>query len=174
MARPVDTTTTTSGDSPATVVQPIADCTRFAFVTVGEDETGEMTLGGRSGRDAQWGGTPGGGDRGRTNLRGRRLAQRLYIDNDDQVLELIHVADDAQFLLISGDDTSDRVAIDSDSLAQVWEEGTYEGGPIYGVSPSTPIAMDVTIADGLVSGAEAFELTGAVNAGCPALTKGQS
>lgn len=150
-------TTTTTADSPTTVVQPIADGTWFAFVTVGEDETGEVTLGVDlaemlSGEQAREAAIEDG-----VISEGEDLPNDFYIDNDDQVLELIHIADDAQFLLISGDDTSDRVALDSDLLAQVWE-GTYDGGPIYGVSPSTPIAMDVTITDGLVSGAEAVYL----------------
>lgn len=152
-----DTTTTTSGDSPTTVVQPIADGTWFAFVTVGEDETGEMTLGVDlaemlSGEEAREAAIEDG-----VISEGEDLPNDFYIDNDDAVLELIHVADEAQFLLISGADTGDRVAIDSDLLARVWE-GTYDGEPLYGVSPSTPIAMDVTITDGLVSGAEAVYL----------------
>jgi hypothetical protein len=37
-------------------------------------------------------------------------------------------------------------------------EGTYSGPPVYGIVPGTPIAMNVTISDGLVTSAGAVYL----------------
>lgn len=145
-------TTTTVGEE-----QPIADGTWFAFVTVGEDETGEMTLGVDlaemlSGEEARAAAVEDG-----LIAEGEDLPNDFYIDNDEQVLELIQVAEGAQFALISGDDISERVLVDAPVLAEVYE-GTYSGDPLYGVPAGTPIAMEVTISDGLVSGAEAVYL----------------
>lgn len=140
-----------------TQVQPIADGTWFAFVTVGEDETGEMTLGidlaeMLSGEEAKKAAVEDG-----EIAEGEDLPNDFYIDNDEQTLELLHVSEDAQFALISGSDTSEKVLVDAPMLAEIYE-GTYTGEPLYGVPSGTPIAMDVTIADGLVSGGEAVYL----------------
>jgi hypothetical protein len=137
--------------------QPIADGTWFAFVTVGEDETGEMTLGidlaeMLSGEEARVAAVEDG-----IIAEGEDLPNDFYIDNDEQVMELLHGAEDAQFALISGSDTAERVVVNAPILVEVYE-GTYSGEPIYGVAAGTPIAMEVTISDGLVSGGEAVYL----------------
>ncbi|HEX6301513.1 MAG TPA: hypothetical protein VF148_13700 [Acidimicrobiia bacterium] len=138
-------------------VQPIADGTWFAFVTVGEDETGEMTLGidlaeMLTGEEARTAAIEDG-----EIAEGEDLPNDFYIDNDEQVLELLHVAGDAQFALISGSDTSEKILVDAPIFAEVYE-GTYSGEPLYGVPSGTPIAMEVTITDGLVSGGDAVYL----------------
>lgn len=138
------TTTTMTQD------QPVADGTWFAFVTVGEDETGEMTLGidlaeMLSGEEARVAAVEDG-----VIADGEDLPNDYYIDNDDEVLELLHVDEGAQFALISGSDTSQKLLVDAPVLAEVYE-GTYTGEPLYGVPAGTPIAMDVTVSDGLVS-----------------------
>lgn len=147
----VDTTTTT------VAVQPIEDGTWFAMVTVGEDETGEMTLGldlaeMLTGEEARQAAIEDG-----VISEDEDLPNDFYIENDDEVLELTHVTDDARFVLISGSDTSEQIAVDGATLAELWG-GTYQGDAIYGIAPGTPIAMEVTIRDGLVSGAEAVYL----------------
>lgn len=146
-----DTTTTPAA------VQPIADGTWFAFVSVGEDETGAMTLGidlaeMLTGEEARVAAVEDG-----ALAEGEDVPNDFYIDNDEQVLELLQVSEDAQFALISGSDTSETVLVDATTLADVYE-GTYTGEPFYGVSPGTPIAMEVTVTDGLVSAAEAVYL----------------
>jgi hypothetical protein len=147
------------GDTTSSIAeaQPIPDGTWFAFVTVGEDESGAITLGVDladmlSGEEARVAAVEDG-----EISEGEDLPNDFYIDNDEEVLELFHVSDDAQFALISGTDTSERVVVDAQVLADLYE-GTYEGEPIYSIPPGTPIAMDVTITDGLVSGAEAVYL----------------
>ena len=140
-----------------TQAQTIADGTWFAFVTVGEDETGDMTLGIDlaeilTGEEAKTAAFEDG-----VIAEGEDLPNDFYIDNDEQVLELLHVGDDAQFVLISGSDTSEKVLVDAPSFAEVYQ-GTYSGEPLYGVSSGTPIVMEVTITDGLVSRGEAVYL----------------
>jgi hypothetical protein len=147
-----DGTTTTVAQG-----QPVADGTWFAFVTVGEDETGEMTLGidlaeMLSGEEARVAAVEDG-----VIAEGEDLPNDLYIDNDEEVLELLHVSEGAQFDLTSGLDSSEKIHIDASILAMVYE-GTYTGDPLYGVSAGTPIAMDVTISDGLVSDGQAVYL----------------
>ena len=88
---------------------------------------------------------------------GEDLPNDFYIDNDEQVLELLNVRDEAQVALISGSDTSEKVLVDAAILAEVYE-GTHSGEPLYGVPSGTPIAMEVSITDGLVSGGEAVYL----------------
>jgi hypothetical protein len=137
--------------------QPIPDGTWFGFVTVGEDESGAITVGVDladmlSGEEARAAAVEDG-----QIGEGEDLPNDFYIDNDEEVLELLHVSDDAQFDLISATDISQKVLVDAETLAEVYE-GTYSGEPIYGIPPGTPIAMDVTITDGLVSGADAVYL----------------
>jgi hypothetical protein len=145
------TTTTTA------VVQPIADGEWFALVTVGADESGAATLGVDlaemlSGEEARLAAIEDG-----VISEDEDLPNDFYIDNDDTVLELVHLADDARFVLISGTDIDERVAVDADTLVALWE-GTYEGDPIYGVAPGLPVAMNITITDGRISQAEAVYL----------------
>ena len=131
--------------------------TWFAFVTVGKDEAGEMTLGidlaeMLTGEEAKTAAIEDG-----VIAEGEDLPNDFYIDNDEQVLELLNVRDEAQVALISGSDTSEKVLVDAAILAEVYE-GTHSGEPLYGVSSGTPIAMEVTITDGLASGGEAVYL----------------
>lgn len=138
-------------------VHPIADGTWFAFVTVGEDETGEMTVGidlaeMLSGEEARTAAVEDG-----EIAAGEDLPNDFYIDNDEQILELLHVGGDARFALISGSNTSKKVLVDAPIFAGVYER-TYTGEPLHGLPPRTPIAMEVTITDGLVSRGEAVYL----------------
>lgn len=147
-----DTTTTTT-----MVAQPIADGEWFAMVTVGTDESEEMTLGVDlaemlTGEEARLAAVEDG-----VIAEDEDLANDFYIDNDETVLELLEVTDDVRFLLISGSDTSEQIAVDGDAMARLWD-GSYEGDPIYGIVPGSPIAMNVTVTDGLVSRAEAVYL----------------
>lgn len=153
--------TTTSGPSttapggPTTMPpgeQPIADGEWFAFVTVGEDETGAVTLG------IDLAGLLSGEEAHRAAVEdgfiseGEDLPNDFYIDNDDQILELLHVADEASFGLISATDAAMRVSVDIEILVEVFE-GTYTGDALYAAA-GMPIPMDVTIVDGLVSGGD--------------------
>jgi len=148
---------TADGTTTVPAMAPIDDGTWFAFVTVGEDESGAMTLGvdlaemltGEQARaEAVADGVIG---------EGEDLPNDFYIDNDEQVLELVQVAEDARFTLISGNDTSESVVVDGPVLAEIYA-GTHTGEPVYGIVPGMPIPMDVIIVDGLVSGATAVYL----------------
>lgn len=136
---------------------PIADGTWFAFVTVGEDENGAMTLGidlaeMLSGDEAVEAAVEDG-----VIAEGEDLPNGFYIDNDEVVLELIHAAEDARFLMISGADIAQKVQVDALLFADIYA-GTYSGEPLYGVVANTPIAMDVAVAGGRVTEATAVYL----------------
>lgn len=146
------TTTTTEPGEPG-----LEDGTWFAFVTVGEDEDGAMTLGidlaaMLTGEEAREAAVEDG-----AIAEGEELPNDFYIDNDDVVLELLHAAEDARFVMISGEDVARRVQVDASLFAEIWE-GTYSGDPLYGVAAQTPMAMDVVVADGLVTEATAVYL----------------
>ncbi len=146
------TTTTTEGVPPA-----IDDGTWFAFVTVGEDETGEMNLGldlaeFLSGEEARQAAVEDG-----VIADGEDLPNDFYIDNDEIIMELLHVGEGAVFEMISGDDTAQTVEVDASQFAELYD-GTYAGEPVYGVVAHTPIAMNVVVVDNLVTGATAVYL----------------
>lgn len=146
------TTTTTEPGEPA-----LEDGTWFAFVTVGEDEDGAMTLGidradMLTGEEARAAAVEDG-----AIAEGEELPNDFYIDNDDVVLELLHTAEDVRFVMISGEDVAQKVQVDASVFAQIYD-GTYSGDPLYGVVPQTPIAMDVVVSGGLVTEATAVYL----------------
>ena len=84
---------------------------------------------------------------------GEDLPNGSYIENDEHVLELLHISDDPSILVISGNDTSQLIEIDVDMLWQLWN-GDFNGPPIYGIVPSVPIPMDVTVANGVITSLE--------------------
>lgn len=145
------TTTTEPGES------AVEDGTWFAFVTVGEDEDGVTTLGidlaeMLTGEEAKQAAIEDG-----VIAEGEDLPNDFYIDNDEVVLELVHAAEDARFLMISGEDVAEKVEVDAPLFAEIYQ-GTYSGTPLYGVVPQTPVAMDVVVAGGLVTEATAVYL----------------
>jgi hypothetical protein len=146
-----DDTGATPTTQPVTA-QPIADGEWFSFVTVGEDETGAITLGVDvaemlTGDEAKAAAVADG-----VIAAGEDLPNDFYTSNPEKVLELLHVSDDAGFTMLSGADPGAKIVVDAQILASLYD-GTYTGEPIYGVVPGTPIAMDVTVNDGLVTGA---------------------
>jgi hypothetical protein len=146
-------TTTTVDDIPP----PLQDGTWFAFVTVGEDEAGAMTLGidladMLTGDEAVQAAIEDG-----AIAEGDLLPNDFYVDNDDVVIELLHASDGAIFTMISGQDTAVGVDVDSGTFGEILR-GTYTGEPLYGVVADSPIAMEVEVADGFVTGATAVYL----------------
>jgi hypothetical protein len=143
-----DDTGATPTTQPVTA-QPIADGEWFSFVTVGEDETGAITLGVDvaemlTGDEAKAAAVADG-----VIAAGEDLPNDFYTSNPEKVLELLHVSG---FTMLSGADPGAKIVVDAQILASLYD-GTYTGEPIYGVVPGTPIAMDVTVNDGLVTGA---------------------
>jgi len=134
-------------------VPALPDGEVFAMVTVGSDETGGTTLGVDvaemlSGEEAREAAVEDG-----VISEGDDLPNDFYIENDERVLELLHLSDDPSILVISGNDTSRLIEIDVDMLSQLWN-GDYNGEPIYGIVPSVPIPMGVTVADGVITSLE--------------------
>ena len=134
-------------------VPALPDGEMFAMVTVGSDETGATTLGVDvaemlSGEEARAAAVEDG-----VISEGEDLPNDFYIENDEHVLELLHLSDDPSILVISGNDTGQLIEIDVDMLWQLWN-GDYNGEPIYGIVPSVPIPMDVTVANGVITSLE--------------------
>lgn len=132
------TTTTIEPGEPA-----LEDGTWFAYVTVGEDGDGAMTLGidlaeMLSGEEARGAAVEDG-----AIAEGEDLPNDFYIDNDDVVLELLHAAEDARFVMISGEGVTEKIQVDASLFAGIYD-GTYSGDPLYGVMPQTPIAVYLT------------------------------
>lgn len=135
----------------------LADGRYFAFVMAGRGETGahsmgvdlaEMLTGEEARRAAVEHGVIG---------EGEDLPNDFYIDNPEIEYELFGVAEGAEFEMISGDDTSQEVGLDVDDFAALYD-GSYVGPAVYGVVPLEPIAMYVTVTDGMIVIAEAVYL----------------
>jgi hypothetical protein len=128
----------------------IADGEWFAMVTVGEDESGSMTLGvdlaemltGEEAREA----AVEDGVIGEDEV----LPNDFYIDNPEIVYELLRFTDDREILVLSGNDPGQSLRIEPAHLAELYK-GTYTGEPIYGVAPGVPIAMNVSVLDGEIT-----------------------
>lgn len=157
---PVRVDTDSGGPAPVveeSPVAPIPDGEWFGFVTVGEDETGQVTLGidlaemlsGQAAHDAA---VEAGVIRDDEDL-----PNDFFIDNPDSVVELVHLADAATITVLSGDDPSTGLLIDVNRLVELYE-GTYAGPPVYGIVAHQPIVMDLDIRDGVVVSARAVYL----------------
>ena len=85
------------------------------------------------------------------------LPNDFFIDNRDSVLELLHVTESAVIEVISSDDVTNSLVIDVEQLKALYE-GDYVGSDVYGIVPGQPIAMDVSIRDGLITGLSAVYL----------------
>lgn len=128
----------------------IADGEWFAMITVGDDESGSMTLGvdlaemltGQEAREAAIEDGVIGED--------EDLPNDFYIDNPEIVYELLRFTDDPEILVLSGNDPGQSLLIEPAQLGELYE-GTYTGEPIYGVAPGAPIAMNVSVLDGEIT-----------------------
>jgi hypothetical protein len=135
----------------------LADGEYFGFVTVGRDESGEITLGvdlaemltGEEAREA----AVEAGD----IEEGEDLPNDFFIANPDIVMELVDIADDAEITVISGSDTSQSITVDTVQLESLYE-GTYSGDAVYGIVAGQPIVMDLVIEGGVVTEAHAVYL----------------
>ncbi|HUF16019.1 MAG TPA: hypothetical protein VMQ46_09010 [Acidimicrobiia bacterium] len=138
-------------------VPGVPDGEWFGLVMVGEDETGEVTLGvdlaemltGQAAHDAAV--------EAGVISEGEDLPNDFFIDNPESVYELVYLADSPEITVLSGDDPSERLIIDVDQLVALYE-GSYAGPPVYGIVAGEPIVMDLVIRDGLVADADAVYL----------------
>lgn len=137
--------------------QPLPDGEYFAYVTVGEDETGAITLGVDlaemlTGEEARLAAIEAG-----VIEEGEDLPNDYFIDNPEVVMELVHLADDVEITVISGTDTSQVVTIDAAQLDAL-HEGTYSGEAVYGIIAGLPIAMELVVEAGVVTETHAVYL----------------
>lgn len=128
----------------------ITDGEWFAMVTVGEDESGSMTLGVDlaemlTGEEAREAAVEDG-----VISENEDLPNDFYIDNPETVYELLHFTDDPEILVLSGSDPGQSLLIEPVHLAELYE-GTYTGEAVYGVAPREPIAMNVSVFDGEIT-----------------------
>ena len=150
-----DTTTTAAPASSTTADTPaMEDGVWFAFVQVGGDEgvlgvdPAQMLTGEEARLAAVDAGVIG---------EGEDLPNDFFILNEAEAFESVPIGDGAEFVLISGDDTSQQVIVDASTFAQIYSSGTHDQ-PVYGIPGGVPIVMNVTIEDGMVTGAEAVYL----------------
>lgn len=144
--------------TPETPEEPaLADGDYFAYITVGRDQSDEITLAVDlaemlTGEEARQAAIDAG-----VIEEGEELPNDFFIDNPEIVMELIHLADDVEITVISGTDTSEQILIDGATLERLYE-GTYSGDPIYGIPAGVPIVMDIVVEDGLITEAHAVYL----------------
>jgi hypothetical protein len=146
---PSPSTEAPSTEAPPTEA-PLPDGHYFAWVTIGEDEAGAVTLGidladlltGEKAREAAI-------DAGVID-QDEDVPNDVFIVNPVSVLELVHVADGATFEMISGDEPGAVVAVGAEDLISI-SDGWHGKTLLYGVAEGEPIAMNVTIADGVVA-----------------------
>lgn len=142
--------TSTSGEPVEGPTPEVEDGEWFAFVTVGEDESGVPTLGVDlaemlTGEEAREQAIEDG-----VIEEGEDLPNDFYIHNPERDMELLQVEEGAAIEVVSGDDTSQMLDISLDQLEALYK-GEYVGSPVYGVVPNTPIPMNVTVAGGLIN-----------------------
>ena len=142
--------TTSDGEPVVGPTPEVDDGEWFAFVTVGEDETGtptlavdlaEMLTGEEARQQAVEDGVIG---------EGEDLPNDFYIHNPEQEMELLQMADGSDIRVVSGDDTSQMLEITMEQLEALYK-GEYVGSPVYGVVPNTPIPMNVTVSDRMIT-----------------------
>lgn len=147
-----------SDDEPSPTPSPaIANGEWFALVTVGTDETGAVTLGidlaeMLGGEEARLAAIEDG-----VISEGEDLPNDFYIRNPGIVYELMHLADGAEITVVSAVAPGTNMLISPEKLEAVYAGRQFDQA-IYGIVPGIPIAMDVTVSDGLVTKAEAVYL----------------
>ena len=142
---------------PPEVVAPIADGTHFAMVTVGTDETGEVTLGVDlaemlSGEEARQAAVEDG-----VIGEGEDLPNDFYIRNPENVYELMPIGDSIDVNVISAVDPGSTLQISPSELLAIYS-GEKVDDSVYGIVAGQPIAMNLTILNGEVVQAEAVYL----------------
>lgn len=135
----------------------IADGTWFAMTSVGTDESGAVTLGVDlaeilSGEPARLAAIEDG-----VIAEGEELPNDVYIRNPTVRYELINFAEGVEVTVVSAVEPGTTLAISPEKLEALYA-GRQVDETIYGIAKGTPIAMNVTIADGLVSEAQAVYL----------------
>ena len=142
---------------PPEVVAPIADGTHFAMVTVGTDETGQVTLGVDlaemlGGEEARQAAIEDG-----VIGEGEDLPNDFYIRNPENVYELLHFGDSVDVTVISAVDPGATLQISPEELLAIYS-GEKVDDNIYGIVAGQPIAMNLTVFNGEVVQAEAVYL----------------
>lgn len=142
---------------PPEVVAPIADGTHFAMVTVGTDDSGEVTLGVDlaemlGGEEARQAAIEDG-----VIGEGEDLPNDFYIRNPENVYELMHFGDSVDVTMISAVDPGSTLQISPTELLAIYS-GDKVDDTIYGVVVGQPIAMNLTVFNGEVVQAEAVYL----------------
>lgn len=142
---------------PPEVLAPIADGEWFALVTVGTDETGQVTLGidqseMLSGEEARQAAVEDG-----LISEGEDLPNDFYIRNPEIVYELMHFSENPEVRVVSAVDPGTTLSVTPEHLLAVYSGETIDDA-IYGVVAGQPIAMNLTIADGAVARADAVYL----------------
>jgi hypothetical protein len=145
---------TTGGTPPSTVDEPaptadLPDGKWFGFVTVNGDNGPTVVtidiakiLSGEEARKAAV-------DAGVIE-EGEDLPNDFFIDDPDDEIEVLTLADDAVIRVLSATTPETYLTIDAPTLESLFN-GSYSGEPVYGMSPDVPAPMEITVEDGLVT-----------------------
>jgi hypothetical protein len=153
---PDDVEVTGTGDDPVPVEDRLADGVWFGYVTVdGDGDT--VTLGidiaqiltGQAARDAAVDAGAIGAD--------EELPNDIFILDDDTRVYKHTLDESAVVRVLDGNQPWIQLDVTPSGLLALYD-GTYAGTPVYGISPGTPIPMNVTVAGGVVAAAEAVYL----------------
>lgn len=85
------------------------------------------------------------------------LPNDFFIDNPDSRVVSMEVAPDAEITVLSGESPDRVLTIDGVTLEALFN-GSYEGPAVYGIAPGQPIAVNLTVSDGMVTFLEAVYL----------------
>ncbi len=153
---PGDVEVTGTGDDPVPVEDQLADGDWFGYVTVNGDGD-VVTLGvdvaeiltGQAAHDAAV-------DAGLIEAD-EELPNDMFI-LDDETRVFTHTLDGSALIrVLDGNQPWVQLDVTPPELLGLYD-GTYDGAPVYGIVPGTPIPMNVTVAGGVVSSAEAVYL----------------
>jgi hypothetical protein len=145
---------TTGGTPPSTVDEPaptadLPDGKWFGFVTVNGDNGPTVVtidiaeiLTGEEARKAAV-------DAGVIE-EGEDLPNDFFIDDPDDEIEVLILADDAVIRVLSATTPETYLTIDAPTLESLFN-GSYSGEPVYGMSPDVPAPMEITVEGGLVT-----------------------
>lgn len=88
---------------------------------------------------------------------GEDVPNDFFIANPDPTAVELQVASGAEFFVLSGMDPGVELVTDIDGIESLYS-GSYDGPPVYGIVPDSPIAMQVDVSGGELIEAHAVYL----------------
>lgn len=88
---------------------------------------------------------------------GEDLPNDFFIDDADNKVETLTLADDAVIKVLSAMTPETYLTIDAATLESIFN-GSYQGEPVYGIGPDQAAPMDITVEGGVVTIVESVYL----------------